>query len=92
MGCLVGSAASEMAANDEPARQRVHSYIARLRDMVADAVRQSQAAGSFPADRDPEAVALFVHCSIQGLKLLGKTESDPAAVDGVVAEILGALR
>jgi hypothetical protein len=47
--------------------------------------------GTFPAARDPDAVAMFIQCGLQGLALLAKTRPDPALVDAAVDELLGAL-
>ena len=90
-GCMVGNACSERAAHDEITRHRVHTFLSNLHQMMADALRQGQAMGTFGADRDPDAVATFIQCSLQGLTLLAKSQPDPDVIRSVVPEILRVL-
>jgi len=90
-GCMVGNASTELVATDPVARARVQVFVAAMRDAMADALREGQRLGTFGRDRDPEAVATFIQCSMQGLTVIAKTEPGPAVIDGVVAEILRVL-
>jgi len=90
-GCLVANTCSELAHNDDAARERVEAFSAAFKSELAGALRAGQTTGSFDASRDPEAVATFILCNVHGLALMGKTHPDPRAVDQVVAEMLRAL-
>ncbi len=91
MGCMLGNTCSELAGQDEHAREQVAGFQSAMQVVLADALRRGQASGSFPSDRDPEAVATFLQCSLQGLALLGKTHPETSAIDRVVDEILRTL-
>ncbi len=90
-GCMVGNSCSELVAHDEITRSRVQTFISGIYQMMADALSQGQAKGTFGADRDPDAVATFIQCSLQGLMLLAKSQPDSNAIRGVVHEVLRVL-
>ena len=90
-GCLMGNTCTELAAHDEVARSRVEQFMVSLRDTMADALRRGQDLGTFDTGRDPNAVAAFIQCSLQGMAVLAKSRPGPAAIHGVVSELLRAL-
>jgi TetR/AcrR family transcriptional repressor of nem operon len=90
-GCLVGNTCSELVAHDEVARARVEAFVSDMRRTMADGLRRGQAMGTFGAERDPEAVATFIQCSLQGLALLAKSRPEPGVLRGVVDEMLRVL-
>lgn len=90
-GCMVGNTSNELAAHDDVARERVARFVADMQRAMADGLRRAQAQGTFAADRDPDAAATFIQCSVQGLALLAKSRPDPTVIRGVVGEILRAL-
>ena len=90
-GCLIGNTCTELAAHDEAVRARVERFLAKFRLTMANGLRRSQAMGTFDTNRDPEAVAMFIQCSLQGLALLAKTRPDPRIVDGVIHELVHML-
>jgi TetR/AcrR family transcriptional repressor of nem operon len=87
-GCLMGNTCAELASHDEAARLRVESFVGRLRLAMADALRSAQEMGTFDRNRDPEAVAMFVQCSLQGLAVLAKSGPDPRVIDSLINEVL----
>ena len=90
-GCLIGNTCTELAASDEAARARVERFLDTFRVTMADALRRGQAMGTFGTERDPEAVAMFIQCSLQGLAVLAKTRPDPRIVAGVIDELVDVL-
>jgi TetR/AcrR family transcriptional repressor of nem operon len=90
-GCMVGNTASELAAHDADARELVALGAGRLQQRIADTLRAAQADGRLAPDRDPEAVAAFIQCGLQGLTLLAKTRPGDQVIRGVVGEILATL-
>jgi hypothetical protein len=55
------------------------------------ALQRAQANGTLGADRDPQIVATFLQCGLQGLALLARTRPEPTMIYGVVDEILRSL-
>jgi TetR/AcrR family transcriptional repressor of nem operon len=90
-GCLIGNTCTELAARDETARARVEGFVTKFRLVVADALRQGQAMGTFDNDRDPDAVAMLIQASLQGVTLLAKTRPDPSIIDAAVRELVSVL-
>lgn len=90
-GCLVGNSCNELAPHDEQARRRLRAFVVEMQQTMAEGLRRGQALGTFSRDRDPEAVATFLQCSLQGLALLAKSQPGGEVIDGVVDEILRAL-
>ena len=71
-GCLVVAMATEQAAHDPEIKARAGSMFERLQQLYAAAIVRGQAGGEF-AERDPQALARFLVCQIQGMRVLGKT-------------------
>lgn len=90
-GCMVGNTASELAAHDADARELVALGAGRMQKRIADALKAAQASGRFDAECDPESVATFIQCSLQGITLLAKSRPGDQVIRGVVSEILATL-
>ncbi|MFT7622438.1 MAG: TetR/AcrR family transcriptional repressor of nem operon [Myxococcota bacterium] len=90
-GCMVGNTCAELSAHDDEAREHVAGFVAELRDTMSEALQRAQANGTFGADRDPQIVATFLQCGLQGLALLARTRPEPTMIYGVVDEILRSL-
>jgi TetR/AcrR family transcriptional repressor of nem operon len=90
-GCLVGNTSSELAAHDPEARDRVERFLNDMQETVAAGLRRAQEIGSLDTNRDPHAMAAFVQCSLQGMALLARTQSNPDVLDGLVNEALRVL-
>jgi len=89
--CMVVGACSELAADDLAARQRVQAFLTDMQGAIGAALAAGQERGSFSADRDPVAVGVFIQSSLQGLNVLAQSKPGDAAIDSVVAELLGTL-
>ena len=63
----------------------------RIEDLFAAAVIRGQAAGEIARDRDERAIARMMLCTIQGLRVLGKTGPSEADLAEVVAVALRVL-
>ena len=90
-GCLVTGAAMEMMPEDAEVAAVIIRMFRRIEDLFAAAVIRGQAAGEFPRDHDERAIAKQMLCTIQGLRILGKTgpsEQDTAAIVDQTLRIL----
>jgi len=83
-GCFVVLTATEMLPGDEEVSVRVSRLFRRLRELYAGAIIRGQAAGEIDAGRDPHALARFLVCQIQGMRVLGKAGADRADMRGVI--------
>ncbi len=85
-GCLVTAAAMEMMPEDAEVGALIQRMFRRMQDLFAAAVIRGQACGEIPGDLDERAIARLLLCTIQGLRVLGKT--GPSAQD--MAEVVDA--
>ena len=82
-GCLVTAAAMEMMPEDAEVGALIQRMFRRMQDLFAAAVIRAQAAGEISRELDERAIARMLLCTIQGLRVLGKTgpsEQDMAEV------------
>jgi TetR/AcrR family transcriptional repressor of nem operon len=89
-GCLVVAMATEQAAHDPEIAARARGMFERLQQLYAAAIARGQAAGEFP-ERDVEAMARFLVCQIQGMRVLGKTGVPEAEMVAMVENALRVL-
>ena len=91
-GCLVVASATEMASKDEQIRQRISRTFFRMQSLLEDAVRRGQASGEIQSRRDPEALARFLLCAIEGMGVLGKTGRTEEEMSEIVDVALEAFK
>jgi TetR/AcrR family transcriptional repressor of nem operon len=94
-GCPIGRHALDPDVVADPAlRAPLASTFAWLQERLAGIVAEGQAAGEFPGDLDPGAVAATVVATVQGGYVLARSSGDPraftTATDGAV-QLLTAL-
>jgi TetR/AcrR family transcriptional regulator, transcriptional repressor for nem operon len=90
-GCLIVAAAMEMMPDDPEVGALITRMFRRMQDLFAAAVIRGQAAGEIPAHYDERAIARLLLCTIQGLRVLGKTgpsEREMAELVDVTLRIL----
>ena len=63
----------------------------RMQDLFAGAVIRGQASGEIAGDLDERAIARMLLCTIQGLRVLGKTGPSEQEMTEVVETALRAL-
>lgn len=89
-GCLVVAMATEMAAHDPEVAERTGRLFRRLQQLYAAAIVRGQAGGEI-VERDEQALARFVVCQIQGMRVVGKTGASEAEMLAVVDETMRML-
>jgi len=72
-GCLITAAAMEMMPGDAEISALVTRMFRRTQDLFAATVIRGQSTGEIPRDYDERAIARLLLCTIQGLRVLGKT-------------------
>jgi TetR/AcrR family transcriptional regulator, transcriptional repressor for nem operon len=90
-GCLITGAAMEMMPADEEVSALIKRMFRRIQDLFAAAVIRGQAAGEIPRHYDERAIARLMLCTIQGLRVLGKTGPTEAETREVVEAALRLL-
>lgn len=90
-GCLIMNTATEFAGRDPTVARLVLKSAEQLSTIFAEAVRQAQAEGDIPADRDARALALYLMAGISGLRTLVKAGASPRAVEEIARVAMRAL-
>src|SRR5258706_16046067 len=72
-GCPLGSLASELAGDSEPARKRLAGSFSMWRDRIENGLAKMQERGELSASADPHDLALALLSSVEGGLLLAKT-------------------
>jgi TetR/AcrR family transcriptional repressor of nem operon len=91
-GCLINTATAELLPEDPVVRDRVGQYFDRMRALLAETLLRGQAQGEFNPKLDPEAFSRLLLCTIQGMRVLGKTRPIAADMQAIVETALTALR
>jgi TetR/AcrR family transcriptional repressor of nem operon len=63
----------EMMPGDVEVSVVITRMFKRMQELFAAAVARGQAAGEIPGDYDAQAIGRLLVCTIQGLRVLGKT-------------------
>lgn len=90
-GCFIGNCAAELPRRDSEAMARVRNALARNTAIFHDALVAAKARGELSPKADPEALSRFLTASIQGLRLVGKTNPDRAVLEDIAKTILRCL-
>lgn len=90
-GCLIVNTAAELAARDPASARRVRASWDQLETLLASALTRAQAQGELPAGRDARALARMLLVLMQGLRVVGKADADPARIRDAVDQALSLL-
>jgi TetR/AcrR family transcriptional regulator, transcriptional repressor for nem operon len=72
-GCPLGSLASELANDSEPARKRLADSFSMWRDHIENGLAKMRERGELSASADPHDLALALLSAVEGGLLLAKT-------------------
>lgn len=83
-GCFITNAAIELLPADEALRPHVESTLRRIASYLAATVVRGQQTGEFNTTLDEQAVSMFLLCVIQGLRVLGKIDTQEQELVSIV--------
>nr|WP_282598145.1 TetR/AcrR family transcriptional regulator [Pseudomonas protegens] len=72
LGCLAANASLEMAGQDAAVAQLVAQNFQRIEAALEQVLRRGQEQGEIDPQKNPRALASFVVCTVQGLRVLAK--------------------
>ena len=90
-GCFVTNTATELAARDPQACQRVEASWVHLETLLVSALMRAQAQREISDERDPRALAHLLVVVMQGMRVVGKASADPARVRDAAEQALSML-
>jgi TetR/AcrR family transcriptional repressor of nem operon len=89
--CFITNSTLELQPQDEALYAKLQSIQRRIATLLAAAVIRGQAAGVFNTDLDEKAVADFLLCITQGLRVLGKVDRNEDELKAIVDIAMRAL-
>ena len=90
-GCMLGNCASELAPRDPLAAVRIADGMGKLEDAFRRTVVRGQGAGEIPETHDSRALARYLTCVANGLRVMGKATPDRRALNDMARLALTAL-
>jgi TetR/AcrR family transcriptional repressor of nem operon len=90
-GCLVTGSAMELVPHDPEVAARIARMFRAMEDRLTAAVARARAAGEVASGRTDRALARFLLCTLEGMRVLGKTRPSAAATRTLVDTALDAL-
>jgi TetR/AcrR family transcriptional repressor of nem operon len=90
-GCFLGNCAAELPRSDRAALAQVRKGLQSTEATFRDALIRAEARGELPVGADVGALARFLTAGFQGLRLVGKVNSDRAMLEDIVTTMLRCL-
>lgn len=91
-GCFLGNCAAELPRSDRAALAHVRQGFAATEATFREALTGAKARKELPEDTNVDALARFLTAGFQGLRLVGKVNSDRAALKEIAATMLQCLK
>jgi TetR/AcrR family transcriptional regulator, transcriptional repressor for nem operon len=91
-GCFIGNCAGELARHDRQALATVAYGMQCIESILHEALESARARGELRADTDIRALARFFMAAFQGLRLVGKVNSDRRTLEDIAAATLRVLQ
>lgn len=90
-GCLITNSAVEMCSHDVEAKNQIELQFCQIVKAFKHALSKAQTQGEISNNMDIDAMAKYLTSSLQGLRVMGKVNRDPKALNGIVDIILSVL-
>ena len=90
-GCLVTNSAAELGGHDPGVTGVLCRVFKQIEDGFYRALRRAQDLGQLKANKNPRALARFLVSTIQGIRVIGRTNTNPAALNDIVKSALRCL-
>jgi TetR/AcrR family transcriptional repressor of nem operon len=90
-GCFLGNCAAELPRGDRAALARVRRGLETTEGTFRDALARAKDRGELPPRADVSELARFLTAGFQGLRLVGKVNSDREVLESIAATMLQCL-
>lgn len=87
-GCFIGNCSVELSRRDPEIQARVRAGLERNEAILREALSRARAGGQLPDSTDVDAVAKFLISSLQGLRVVGKSNADRASLEAISGIVL----
>lgn len=90
-GCMIGNFSAELAGESRLVRDRLSAVFAAWTRLLANCIREAQAAGELRADLDPDTIGAFLIDAFEGAVLRTKVDRDPTALQRFQTVVFSAI-
>jgi len=91
LGCLLTNTATEFGSCDPEIQATLAAGFKRIEDTYCRALTRAQRDGNLGADKKPRALARLLLSTMQGLRVIGKTNPDPRVLRDIANSAMLAL-
>ncbi|EHR53094.1 transcriptional regulator [Saccharomonospora marina XMU15] len=91
-GCMVVNAAVELAPRDRQVARGVQTSWDTLETALVSALMRARSQGEISGEQDPRALARFLLVMLQGIRVLGRADPDPARLRDAAEQAMAVLR
>jgi TetR/AcrR family transcriptional repressor of nem operon len=92
LGCLVTNTATEIGNDNKQVGAAVQRTFKQVEDGFYRALKRAQELGEIDPDKNPRALARFLTGIIQGLRVVGRINAEPAVLNDIVDSALACLK
>lgn len=92
LGCLLTNCAIELVPHEAEVAARWRAALSRLEDALQATIRRGQEQGEIPVERDARALARSLVATVQGLRVLARSDVDEAVLRDAAKVALEVLR
>ncbi|MDJ0714306.1 MAG: TetR/AcrR family transcriptional regulator [Prochloraceae cyanobacterium] len=90
-GCLLVNTAVEVCPHDADTASQIAADFKRIENAFKKALSRAQEKGELGGDRDVTALARYLTCNLQGLRVISKVNPDPKFLRDIAKVALSAL-
>ena len=87
-GCLMMNHLAQKHAISTEAAEMIEDFCATMEGLLETALRNAQAEGALPGDKDPAALASYIMCCVHGMVLYGRHPNKKDEIRKIQAMIL----
>ena len=91
-GCLMMNHLAQKHSISPEAVKQIEDYIATMEGLLETALRNAQADGDLPAEKDPTGLASYIMCCVHGVVLYGRHPDKKSGIPQIYDTILHVLR
>lgn len=90
-GCFVTNVAVELCSHDAEASDCIKKSLQRVEQAFCHALTNAQQQGEIPESADVKALATFLTCTMQGLRVMAKVDPCPQRLGNMITSALSVL-
>ncbi|MEA5501277.1 TetR/AcrR family transcriptional regulator [Limnoraphis robusta] len=90
-GCFVTNTAVELCPHDPDTAKRIAKNLQRIEQAFYRALSRAQEKGEIPANKNLQALARYLTCNLQGLRVITKVNPDPQILQEIIEILLCVL-